>query len=90
VDDPACLAMSDQLIYPYYALAPWVTSPGPLKDQRLGGPLMWIPGMLIYLGSDHRDLVPVDPGGVRGVAAGGPGVRLPVTGAIGPTILAVG
>ena len=41
-------------------------------------------------GSDHRDLVPVDVGGVRGVAAGGPGVSLSVTGAIGPTILAIG
>jgi len=46
--------------------------------------------MLIYLASDHRDLIPVYPGGVRGVAAGGPGVRPPVTGAIGPTILAIG
>ena len=44
----AFLTMSDQLIYPYYALAPRVTSLGPLEDQRLGGLLMWIPGMLIF------------------------------------------
>ncbi len=42
------------------------------------------------LGSDHHDLVPVDVVGIRGVAAGGPGVSLYVTGAIGPTILAIG
>ena len=48
MDDPACLTMSAQLIYPYYALAPRVTSLGPLEDQRLGGLLMWIPGMLIF------------------------------------------
>ena len=28
--------------------APRVTSLRPLEDQRLGGPLMWIPGMLIF------------------------------------------
>ena len=39
---------SDRLIYPYYELAPRVTSLGPLEDQRLGGLLMWIPGMLIF------------------------------------------
>jgi putative membrane protein len=44
----AFLTMSDRLIYPYYELAPRVTSLGPLEDQRLGGLLMWIPGMLIF------------------------------------------
>ena len=44
----AFLTMSDRLIYPYYALAPRVTSLGPLEDQQLGGLLMWIPGMLIF------------------------------------------
>ena len=44
----AFLTMSDRLIYPYYKLAPRVMSLGPLEDQRLGGLLMWIPGMLIF------------------------------------------
>ena len=44
----AFLTLSDRLIYPYYALAPRVTWLGPLEDQRLGGLIMWIPGMLIF------------------------------------------
>ena len=86
----AFLTMSDRLIYPYYELAPRVTSLGPLEDQRLGGLLMWIPGMLIFWVAITAILVPVDPGGVPRVAARGRGVgRPPVTGAIGPTILGI-
>ena len=44
----AFITMSDTLFYPWYGMAPRVTSLGPLEDQRLGGLLMWIPGMLIF------------------------------------------
>jgi putative membrane protein len=44
----AFITMSDSLLYPFYAAAPRVTSLGPLQDQRLGGLLMWVPGMLIF------------------------------------------
>lgn len=44
----AFITMSDSLFYPYYAAAPRVTSLDPLQDQRLGGLLMWIPGMLVF------------------------------------------
>lgn len=86
---PTFLTMSDQLIYPYYA-----GSAGDIAEAARGPTAWWSPDVdtqdADLLGGDHRDLVPVDPGGVRGMAAGGPGVRPPVTGAIGPTILAIG
>ncbi len=44
----AFITMSEGLFYPFYAAAPRVTSLTPLQDQRLGGLLMWIPGMLIF------------------------------------------
>ena len=42
------ITMSEKVLYPFYAAAPRVTSLSPIDDQRLGGLLMWIPGMLIF------------------------------------------
>ena len=44
----AFITMSDDVFYPFYAAAPRVSALSPLEDQRLGGLLMWIPGMLIF------------------------------------------
>lgn len=44
----AFITMSDVVFYPWYALAPRVTGLSPLEDQRLGGLIMWIPGMLLF------------------------------------------
>ncbi len=44
----AFITLSDHVFYPWYAVAPRVTSLSPLDDQRLGGLIMWIPGMLIF------------------------------------------
>jgi putative membrane protein len=44
----AFIALSDKVLYPWYALAPRITVLSPLDDQRLGGLIMWIPGMLIF------------------------------------------
>lgn len=44
----AFITMSDTVFYPWYEVAPRVTSLSPLEDQRLGGLIMWIPGMLIF------------------------------------------
>ncbi len=44
----AFLTLSDSVFYPWYEVAPRITSLSPLDDQRLGGLIMWIPGMLIF------------------------------------------
>jgi putative membrane protein len=44
----AFITMSDHVFYPFYAAAPRISALSPLEDQRLGGLLMWIPGMLIF------------------------------------------
>ncbi len=44
----ALITLSDRVVYSWYELAPRVTSLSALEDQRLGGLLMWIPGMLIF------------------------------------------
>jgi hypothetical protein len=44
----AFITLSDSVFYPWYELAPRVTSLSPLDDQRLGGLIMWIPGMLVF------------------------------------------
>jgi putative membrane protein len=44
----AFITMSDSVFYPWYEVAPRVSSLSPLEDQRLGGLIMWIPGMLIF------------------------------------------
>ena len=44
----AILTLSDTVFYPWYAMAPRVTGLSALDDQRLGGLIMWVPGMLIF------------------------------------------
>ena len=44
----AFITLSDSVFYPWYEVAPRVTSLSPIEDQRLGGLIMWIPGMLIF------------------------------------------
>jgi putative membrane protein len=44
----AFITLSDVVFYPWYAVAPRISGLGPLEDQRLGGLIMWIPGMLIF------------------------------------------
>jgi len=44
----ALITLSDSVFYPWYEVAPRVTALTPLEDQRLGGLIMWIPGMLIF------------------------------------------
>ncbi len=44
----AFITLSDSVFYPWYAVAPRVSPLSPLEDQRLGGLIMWIPGMLIF------------------------------------------
>jgi putative membrane protein len=44
----AFITMSERVFYPFYAAAPRISVLSPLQDQRLGGLLMWIPGMLIF------------------------------------------
>ncbi|MBI4538621.1 MAG: cytochrome c oxidase assembly protein [Gemmatimonadetes bacterium] len=44
----AFITLSERVIYPWYAEAPRVFELSALDDQRLGGLIMWIPGMLIF------------------------------------------
>jgi putative membrane protein len=44
----AFITLSDSVFYPWYEMAPRVSALSPLEDQRLGGLIMWIPGMLIF------------------------------------------
>jgi putative membrane protein len=44
----AFITMSDEVFYPFYEAAPRISSLSVQEDQRLGGLLMWIPGMLIF------------------------------------------
>ncbi len=44
----ALITLSDEVLYTFYAAAPRITALSPLDDQRLGGLIMWIPGMLVF------------------------------------------
>ncbi|TVP76843.1 MAG: cytochrome c oxidase assembly protein [Gemmatimonadales bacterium] len=44
----ALITLSDTVLYTWYAAAPRITALDVLDDQRLGGLIMWIPGMLIF------------------------------------------
>lgn len=44
----ALITFSDRVLYPFYEAAPRVMELSALDDQRLGGLMMWIPGMLIF------------------------------------------
>jgi putative membrane protein len=42
----ALITLSDEVLYPWYAVAPRTWGLSPLEDQQLGGLLMWVPGNL--------------------------------------------
>jgi putative membrane protein len=42
----ALITTSDQVLYPWYSVAPRTWGLSPLDDQKLGGLLMWVPGNL--------------------------------------------
>jgi putative membrane protein len=42
----ALITFADQVLYPWYVVAPRTWGLSPLDDQQLGGLLMWIPGNL--------------------------------------------
>ncbi len=44
----ALITLSDEVLYTWYAAAPRITGLTVLDDQRLGGLIMWIPGMLVF------------------------------------------
>jgi putative membrane protein len=44
----AFITLSEELLYPWYGATPGVWGLDALGDQRLGGLIMWIPGMLIF------------------------------------------
>ena len=44
----AMITLSNDVLYSWYAAAPRITSLSALEDQRLGGLIMWIPGMLVF------------------------------------------
>jgi putative membrane protein len=42
----AMITLSDEVLYPWYSIAPRTWGLSPLDDQQLGGLLMWVPGNL--------------------------------------------
>lgn len=44
----ALIALTGDVLYPFYAEAPRVTGLSPLEDQQLGGLIMWVPAMKVY------------------------------------------
>ncbi len=44
----AFITLSNDVLYSWYAAAPRITGLSALDDQRLGGLIMWIPGMLVF------------------------------------------
>ena len=43
-----CIALADHLLYPAYGAAPRIWGITPMKDQALGGLIMWVPGSLFF------------------------------------------
>ncbi|HUF13305.1 MAG TPA: cytochrome c oxidase assembly protein [Longimicrobiales bacterium] len=43
----AFIALSENVVYPFYGRAPRVSGLSALEDQQLGGMIMWVPGMII-------------------------------------------
>lgn len=43
-----CIALADHLLYPAYGAAPRIWGITPMKDQGLGGLIMWVPGSLFF------------------------------------------
>jgi len=44
----AFITFSGRVVYPWYEAAPRVFGLSALDDQRLGGLIMWVPGMLVF------------------------------------------
>ncbi len=42
----AMITLADEVLYPWYSVAPRTWGLDPLEDQQLGGLLMWVPGNL--------------------------------------------
>jgi putative membrane protein len=47
----AFIALSEEVVYPFYGEAARVTSLTALEDQQLGGMIMWVPGMVLLWGA---------------------------------------
>ncbi len=43
-----CIALADHLLYPAYSAVPRIWGITPMKDQALGGLIMWVPGSLFF------------------------------------------
>jgi len=43
-----CIALADHLLYPAYAAVPRIWGITPMRDQALGGLIMWVPGTLFF------------------------------------------
>jgi putative membrane protein len=43
-----CIALADHLLYPAYAAVPRIWGITPMRDQALGGLIMWVPGSLFF------------------------------------------
>lgn len=47
----AFIALSEDVVYPFYGAAPRVFPMSALEDQQLGGMIMWVPGMILLWGA---------------------------------------
>jgi len=47
----ALIALSENVLYQFYARAPRVSGLSALQDQQLGGLIMWVPGSLVFWGA---------------------------------------
>jgi putative membrane protein len=46
----AFITLADRALYEWYALAPRLWGLSAVDDQRIGGLIMWVPGVLVYWG----------------------------------------
>ena len=47
----AFIALSEEVVYPFYGEAPRVFPLSAVEDQQLGGMIMWVPGMILLWGA---------------------------------------
>ena len=47
----ALITLAEEPIYRWYLNAPRIFALDPVQDQRLGGLIMWVPGMLVFWGA---------------------------------------
>lgn len=47
----ALITLAERPIYQWYVQAPRLFGLSPVEDQRLGGLIMWVPGMLVFWGA---------------------------------------